>query len=81
MSKKDLTVKDVIATMSFEERKAIYDVFCCTRSKSKNYNAAITVRNMPEEKQMVAYWLIGSVVLAKKTADKAIAEVKELLKV
>lgn len=31
--------------------------------------------------QMVAYWLIGNVVLAKKKADEAIAEVKELLKV
>lgn len=81
MSKKDPTVKEVIDTMSFEERKAIYDVFCCARSKSNNYKAAITVKNMPEEKQMVAYWLIGSVVLAQKTADKAIAEVKELLKV
>ena len=81
MTTKDPTVKEVIDTMSLEERKAIYDVFSCLRSRSKNYNAAITIKNMPEEKQMVAYWLIGNVVLAKKAADRAIAEVKELLKV
>jgi hypothetical protein len=81
MSKKDPTVKEVIATMSLEEREAIYDIFSCIRSKSDHYSAALTIKNMPEEKQMAAYWLIGNVVLAKKKADEAIAEVKELLKV
>ena len=81
MCTKDPTVKEVIDTMSLKERKAIYDVFCCAQSRSKNYEAAIVIKNMPEEKQRVAYWLIGRVVLAQKTADKAIAEVKELLKV
>lgn len=81
MTMKDPTVKEVITTMSIEERKAIYDIFSCLRSRSDYYKAAIVIKNMPGEKRMVAYWLIGNVVLAKETADKTIAEVKELLKV
>lgn len=81
---KDLTVADVIETMSKNEKKALYNLVSEIFNKKFNSSnvlaAALVITRMNDIKKRVAYFLVGYVLKPTKTAEAIENELKELLK-
>lgn len=79
---KDLTVADVIETMSKNEKKALYnmvtEIFSKRFNSSKTIAATLVINKMNDTKKLVAYYLIGLLVETKKSHEKIIDEIQEL---
>lgn len=79
---RDLTVADVIETMSKNEKKALYNMVTEILNKrfnsSKTIAAVLTINKMNDTKKLVAYYLIGLLVETKKSSEKIIDEIQEL---
>ena len=79
---KELTVADVIETMTKNEKKALYNIvteICNKRfHSSKTIAAALVINRMNDDKKRVAYYLIGLLVETKKSSEKIIDEIQEL---
>lgn len=81
---KDLTVADVIETMSKNEKKALYnlvtEVFNRRFNSWKTMVGASVINGMNDDKKRVAYFLVGNALKTTKTAEAIENELMELLK-
>lgn len=79
---RDLTIADVIETMTKNERIALYnivtEIFNKRFNSSKTIAAVLVINKMNDTKKLVAYYLIGLVVETEKSREKIIDEIQEL---
>lgn len=78
MTVKDPTVKEVIESMSSEQRNALYSLAEWALGKQRGKPPFVPKMDN-ENQQKVAYFLIGIIVQSKKYSDKIINDLGELL--